>query len=117
MKKSMLTLLLVVVAFVTLQANPEPAKSANPEPSVEQITSTYTLSGNVQDSHSNETLAGVSLIINGQKVYSDFDGNFSFTNVCEGNCELKISYISYQDKIVKIDVTNNERMQIYLQQR
>lgn len=117
MKKVMFSFVLLVVCSISLFANPE----AKPEPAVValevQISDRFFLKGNVKDILSLETLAGVTLSVNGQKVYTDFDGNFTIVSLCQGECEIKVSYISYQEQIFKFEINKNENLQIYLQQR
>lgn len=79
--------------------------------------STVELNGIIFDKNTNESLAGVVVLVNGQKVYTDFDGNFSVKNVCNGVCELKISMISYEDKILHIDTRKDSELKIALKQR
>ena len=64
-------------------------------------------SGNVADKITGEALAGVEIRIEGisKKVYTDFDGNFSFDDVSPGEYSISANYISYQNKkIEKIDI-------------
>ena len=73
--------------------------------------------GFVFDKSTNESLAGVIITANGQKVYSDLDGNFEVANLCGSKCQIKVSLISYVDEIIEIDTTNAEPIQIKLKQR
>jgi hypothetical protein len=75
------------------------------------------LNGIIFDKNTNESLAGVVVLVNGQKVYTDFDGNFTVKNVCNGVCELKISMISYEDRILQIDTRKDKELKIALKQR
>jgi len=79
--------------------------------------STVELNGIIFDKNTNESLAGVVVLVNGQKVYTDFDGNFTVKNVCNGVCELKISMISYEDRILQIDTRKDNELKIALKQR
>jgi hypothetical protein len=56
-----------------------------------------TLSGKVVDKQTGESLAGVLVSIkeSGLKVYTDFDGTFSFYNVEPGAYTVEVKYISY----------------------
>lgn len=79
---------------------------------------TISLSGNVMDLTSGETLAGVEVKLEGcdKKVYTDFDGNYSFTNLKPGKYSVIASYISYNKSYIeKIDLTSNEDLNIKLQ--
>ena len=117
MKKLMFSFVLMTVCAVSLFANPEAKAEPASSAMALAVTEPYSLSGNVQDMVSHETLAGVTLWVNSQKVYTDFDGNFSIPSLCEGECELKVSFISYQEQTIKLEINKNERLQIYLQQR
>jgi hypothetical protein len=55
-------------------------------------------------------------MLNGQKVYTDLEGNFTLKNV-DLNSELKISMISYQEKTIKLDVSNQKSVKILLSQQ
>jgi len=55
--------------------------------------------------------------VDGQKVYTDFDGNFTFNNISKGKYEVKISMISYQDQTITVDTNKNKPLEIQLSQR
>lgn len=61
------------------------------------------LSGSVADLTSGECLAGVEVSIEGTdiKTYTDFDGNFEFTEVLPGKYNLIASFISYKKSLVE----------------
>lgn len=68
---------------------------------------TITVSGNVSDAVTGESLVGVKVEIEGtsKKVYTDFDGNFSFDEVAPGKYNITASYISYEkQKLEKQDI-------------
>lgn len=112
MKKFML-LSVVSFLFVSLQlsAEPKPANST----SVVAIQ-TNSVKGMVLDKLTKETLAGAVITANGQKVYTDLDGNFALSNLCNGKCELKVSLISYDDQTIDIDTNNLKDIEVKLQQ-
>lgn len=60
-------------------------------------TQKASISGKVADKQTGENLAGVLLSIKdtGIKVYTDFDGNFSFENIEPGTYTIEVNYISY----------------------
>ena len=65
-----------------------------------------------------EALTGVEISIDGldKKVYSDFDGNFTISNLAPGEYDIVASYISYKKSLVedfKADVS--KQIQIKLQ--
>ncbi|HLP05539.1 MAG TPA: carboxypeptidase-like regulatory domain-containing protein [Paludibacter sp.] len=115
MKKVMLITLVSVILF---SVNASAKDSVSPEVKTEVvIIQSNTLKGIVYDKLTQETLAGASITANGQKVYTDLDGNFSISNLCGGKCQLKISLISYKEQIVDIDTNNLESLQVKLEQR
>lgn len=61
-------------------------------------TASVALAGTITDVNSGESLVGVEVKIEGTdlKTYTDFDGNFSFSNVKPGECKVVATYISYQ---------------------
>ena len=67
------------------------------------LKNTTSIQGKVFDIATGETLAGVSVCVNGSKtnVYTDLDGNFEINDVLEGNHTITVSYISYENKVVK----------------
>ena len=88
------------------------------ENSKETSVSNITLSGNVMDLNSGETLAGVEIKLEGfdKKVYTDFDGRYSFTDLKPGEYNVIASYISYNKSYVEnIKLTSNEDLNIKLQ--
>jgi hypothetical protein len=120
-KKEMKKILFfTLVSLLTFSLNVSAkAKSASPEAKTEvavEVSNTV-LKGVVFDKLTNESLAGAVVSANGQKVYTDLDGNFTVQNVCEGKCQLKISMISYEDQIIDVDSRNFKSVQIKLSQR
>lgn len=62
-----------------------------------------TITGTVVDLESGETLAGVTVSVEGTdiKAYTDLDGNFSIQGVKPGNYDLVFSMISYKNSLVE----------------
>ena len=85
------------------------AKAANTEAktSNSQIVSlsSCTLSGTILDTESNETLAGATIIIDGKKYYSDFDGNFHIDALKSGKHKLSVELISYKATQMEVEVS------------
>ncbi|MFZ4725969.1 MAG: carboxypeptidase-like regulatory domain-containing protein [Paludibacter sp.] len=104
-----------VIALLSISLNATSAPK--PEPKIEIQNQTTSLRGMVSDNLTNETLAGAVITANGQKIYSDLDGNFTISNLCSAKCQIKISLISYEDQNVEIDLQNTKTLQIKLQQR
>lgn len=87
------------------------------ETKLETIDQVHVLKGLVSDKVTHETLAGAVITANGQKVYTDLDGNFSLSNLCGNKCQIKVSLISYADETIEINTNNLQAIQIKLQQR
>ncbi len=108
---------IVSLLFITIQLFAEPTPTPNAA-SISTVQKQNTvLCGLVFDKLTQETLAGAIITANGQKAYTDLDGNFSISNVCGDKCKLKISMISYEDQTVEIDLQNQQSLTIKLQQR
>ncbi|KAB2825007.1 MAG: carboxypeptidase-like regulatory domain-containing protein [Bacteroidales bacterium] len=114
MKKVILIALLsVFVVNVSMMAK-EAAPAKKAETAV--VTSVSEIKGMVFDKSTKETLAGASVLINGKKVYTDLDGNFTIP-ATTGKCELKISMISYEDKVMTVNLNGQSSLKIELNQR
>lgn len=113
----------LIIAFVSIfgMALGISAKEiANTEAKASTATdfqSNTTLKGVVFDKLTNESLAGAVVTANGQKVYTDLDGNFTVQNVCNGKCRLTISLISYADQTLEVNTENSSQLKIQLSQR
>lgn len=115
--RKILFISLISLLTLSLGATPK-AKSASPEAKTEvQIQPNRILNGVVFDKLTNESLAGAVVTANGQKVYTDLDGNFKIEQVCNGKCEIKVSLISYEDQTIEVDTNNSKLIQIKLSQR
>lgn len=77
----------------------------------------YTLSGKVTDFHTGDPLiyAIIKVADSDMEVYSDFEGNFSIKNICEGKIELKITHPSCQDLIYPVLVNGDTYEKIKLE--
>ncbi|HCQ30094.1 MAG TPA: hypothetical protein DIU39_07400 [Flavobacteriales bacterium] len=64
----------------------------------------------------NQELVGAKIEVIGTDYvfYTDFDGNFDFSQLPEGTYTLKISYVSYQDKVIENFVWDKRKMQTNL---
>ncbi|MCP9611821.1 carboxypeptidase-like regulatory domain-containing protein [Coprobacter tertius] len=78
--------------------------------------SSCTVSGNVYDMVAGESLTGVTVSVNGKKVFTDMDGNFSIPEVTGTECEIKVSMISYKPLVLKVPVRDASGLKINLQQ-
>lgn len=110
-------LFISLVSFIFFSVSVSAKKNMVSETKIEPINQTQVLKGLVFDKLTNETLAGAVITANGQKVYTDLDGNFTIKNLCGGKCNIKVSLISYVDKTIEIDTDKLETIQIKLQQR
>ena len=106
--KKILFLAIISLMFTTLNI------SAKPKPEVQ--SNTTILKGVVCDKLTKETLASAVITTNGQKVYTDLDGNFTISNMCNGKCQIKINLISYQEQIIDIDTNTTKTLNINLKQ-
>jgi hypothetical protein len=115
MKKIFLSLIVMALTMGSFAANDE---NKNEAENSSENTATIQLSGIVTDKVSNEALVGVEIEIEGtnQKVYTDFDGKFSFSNLRPGEYNLVASYISYEKNVVEhVDVKANNQVSILLE--
>lgn len=117
-KLFLLSVVLLIVSTLQLSAEPISTTVAATSTSIATVnTQNNKVKGQILDLQTKETLAGAVITANGNKVYSDLDGNFELSNLCGEKCQLKISLISYQDQIVEIDANNSESLNIKLLQR
>jgi len=75
---------------------------------------TVQLTGFVADNN-NEALAGASIYVDGKRLYSDFDGNFS-ADIKPGTYQIRVELISYEPIVVEAEVTQDENLNISLLQ-
>lgn len=87
-------ILIFFFSFFLIQAK-------DPEPS--NIQSLSSITGQITDQSTGEGLPGVALVIAGSdiKVYTDFDGNFTFSNINPGEYTIIAEYVSYRKRIIR----------------
>lgn len=88
--------LIFIIVFTTLVVT---ASNKNDKSTNENLKDrTFYISGTINDLNTGETLAGVEVKIEGTdyKTYTDFDGNFNFTDLKQGKYKLVANYISYK---------------------
>ncbi len=75
------------------------------------------LYGKVVDAANDGALIGAFVMLKGTSLGSatDIDGNYSIENIPVGKYDLKISYIGYDDKIIKIEFTGKEKRKLNLE--
>lgn len=115
--KNILLTVICLSATLFVNANPEPkAISVNTIEVVSNNSISQSITGNVADLRTSETIAGACITYNGKKVYTDLEGNFKIENPESGIIEIKVSMISYEDKTIKLDKTNNSEIKIKMSQ-
>lgn len=81
-----------------------------------QAQDSFTLKGLVTDAESTEPLIGVSvLILDNQKGVSTNEQGYYELHLKEGAYEIRFSYIGYAERIVSINLTHNEWIEVKLQ--
>jgi hypothetical protein len=115
MKKLTLLALLIVIAVNGKMQAKEAAPAKNAETAT--VITVPEIKGMVFDGSTKETLAGALVLINGKKVYTDLDGNFTLPGGITGNCELTISMISYEKKVMNVNLNELTLLKIELSQR
>ena len=114
MKKVIILIVAITfLAFNGIQAAEK--ETSNNSNTATTVTENSTIKGVVLDKLTSETLAGAVITLNGQKIYTDLDGNFQLTNLT-GKSVLKISMISYEDQTINIDPKNTETIKVSLKQ-
>ena len=81
------------------------------------VVAEITTSGKVFDKETKESLAGASVFVNGEKMYTDLDGNFKLPAGVQGKIEIKVSMISYQDVVLKVNLNQKDALKVALNQR
>ncbi|MCT4636633.1 MAG: carboxypeptidase-like regulatory domain-containing protein [Bacteroidales bacterium] len=70
------------------------------------------IDGKVVDDVTGEGLAGVSVEINGEIVYTDFEGNFSLRSLKTDVYAVKATYISYKNTVLETGIDSNNLLKI-----
>lgn len=78
------------------------------------LAQTGVIKGKITDSKTNESLIGTTVLIQGttQGTITNFDGDFLIPKVNPGTYNLVVSFISYESKVVRVEVTNDEETEI-----
>ncbi|WP_046745256.1 TonB-dependent receptor [Kordia zhangzhouensis] len=69
----------------------------------------YELTGKVIDLHDESVLPGATLIIAGHEkvTQSDLNGNYTFSNLCEGNYTIQVSHPNCATQAFKVKISSN----------
>lgn len=114
MKKLLIVCLLTAFAGFAYAGTDETNDSKASAPAAQTITVT----GTVIDLKTGEALAGVEISLNGTdlKAYSDFDGNFTISDLKPGEYDIVASYISYKKSLVEdFKADGSQEVEIKLQ--
>ncbi len=112
---STITVLIVLLSLntVVLADNENDKNSTN---TTEVATTSVT--GSVVDQNTGEELTGVKVQIENTDVntYTDFMGNFTLNNLKPGKYEVTVSYVSYEKKTEKVNISveNENKIKIKL---
>jgi len=71
---------------------------------------TGVIKGNITDANTKELLIGATVVLQGTTngAISDFDGNFKIEKVNPGSYNIVISYISYDNQIIRVEVADKK---------
>ena len=79
--------------------------------------SSVEIKGNVIDKSSKETLAGAIVYVDGNKVYTNLEGEFKLNNLSPGKHTIKAELISYETSQMEVDLEENSNITIPLLQK
>lgn len=118
MKKSLIFIVAVFVAL-SVYANNENEKRVE-KTAIHKVTEksgVVSITGSIIDNKNNESLAGAAIYVDGNKYYSDLDGNFSVSQLTPGKHLLRVELISYQPTEMEVDIDNSKNINIVLNQQ
>ncbi|WP_158827402.1 TonB-dependent receptor [Mucilaginibacter lacusdianchii] len=74
------------------------------------------LFGTLRDNRNNSILPGATIKIKelSQIMVTDGDGHYHFNNICKGNYTLEVTYVGYQPRVVKVNVSAQKELDIAL---
>ena len=75
------------------------------------------IKGTITDANTKETLIGATVALQGttKGAISDFDGNYKIDKVAKGSYNLVISYISYDNQIIRVELTDESEKTINIE--
>ena len=113
MKKVFLVIIMACTIFAGYASDKE-ANEKTTTTSSGEMAEVYTVKGTVTDL-AGELLAGVTVQVNGKKVFTDLDGKFVVPGVCK-DCRIQVNMISYQPQTVSFDAAGQKELKIALKQ-
>ncbi|MFP3859869.1 MAG: carboxypeptidase-like regulatory domain-containing protein [Bacteroidales bacterium] len=116
--KNLITILMTVMLVAGL--NNLTIASSDDENNENNEKMTTSLKGKVVDQSTGEELTGVKVEIKGteKEVYTDFEGNFNFSELRPGKYNVSASYISYKDQEfsdVKLEISDENSITLKLE--
>ena len=113
MKKIICTLLISLCFVFAFAGNHNNESKSNETSTVNNIEH-VNLSGTIVDLVNGETLAGVTILVDGKKYYSDLDGNFNIPLLNPGKYSFLVELISYNNTKMEVEVQKNTNLKIQL---
>lgn len=85
--------------------------------SVSGMAQNGVIKGTITDANTKETLIGATVMLQGttKGAISDFDGNYVIDKVAKGSYNLVISYISYDNQIIRAELTDGNEATINIE--
>ncbi|MCC8197293.1 MAG: carboxypeptidase-like regulatory domain-containing protein [Tannerellaceae bacterium] len=117
MKKVFCIYMLLFALVIGLQAENSKSMTEGKEVKEETAVAAYSLKGVVVDTEMDEALAGVSITVDGKKYYSDLSGNFEIPSLLKGKHQVAVDFISYQSKLVEVDLDKDEELYIEIRRQ
>ena len=114
MKRLVLSVLFVAFLGFAFAENEEVKDTKTSTTAAKSVS----VSGTVVDINTGEALTGVEITVEGTnvKAYSDFDGNFTISQLSPGEYNLVASFISYKKSLVEdFSADGTKDLQIKLQ--
>jgi hypothetical protein len=78
------------------------------------VAQSGTVKGKIEDASTAETLIGATVLIQGTNkgTVTDVNGNYILKDISEGTYNLVISYVSYEQQIIRIGVEKNKPVEL-----
>lgn len=80
----------------------------------ETILKKVVVKGRVLDQK--ESLTGVKVLVDNvpTTIYTDFDGNFMLSNLLQGKHTISFSMVAYENKVIEMDLTESQNIEVKL---